>query len=74
VRDGVSGILVAGHDPAEYARAMERIVTAPALRAELSAGAVQQAASFAWDHTAARTIEVYRAAAQSMRDDLGAGA
>jgi hypothetical protein len=35
---------------------------------------VQQAASFAWDHTAARTIEVYRAAAQSMRDDLGAGA
>jgi len=32
---------------------------------------VRQAASFAWDRTAERTLEVYRAAAQSMRDDLG---
>ena len=39
VRDGVSGLLVEGHDPADYARAMERIVLEPGLRAELSAGA-----------------------------------
>jgi D-inositol-3-phosphate glycosyltransferase len=70
VRDGVSGFLVEGHDPHDYARAMERIVSAPLLRAELSRGAVTQAANFAWERTADRTLEVYRAAARSMRDDL----
>jgi D-inositol-3-phosphate glycosyltransferase len=70
VRDGVSGLLVEGHDPTDYARAMERIIGAPDLRAELSRGAVAQAASFAWERTADRTLEVYRAAARSMRDDL----
>ena len=70
VRDGVSGLLVEGHDPADYARAMERIVAAPDLRARLSRGAVAQAAEFAWERTADRTLEVYRAAARSMRDDL----
>ena len=38
VRDGRSGLLVEGHDPVDYARAMERIVHAPDLRAELSPG------------------------------------
>jgi len=70
VRDGVSGLLVDSHDPMDYARAMERIVTSPGLRAELSAGAVRQAQSFAWDLTAQRTRDVYRAAYRSMRDDL----
>ena len=73
VRDGRSGLLVEGHDPVDYARAMERIVHAPDLRAELSRGALAQAASFAWERTADRTVEVYRAAAQSMRDDLAGG-
>jgi D-inositol-3-phosphate glycosyltransferase len=70
VRDGVSGFLVAGHDPADYAATMARIVEQPALRAELSAGALRQAAEFTWDRTAERTVEVYRQAAQAMRDDL----
>ena len=70
VRDGVSGLLVEGHDPLDYARAMERVVSAPGLRAELSRGAVAQAAHFAWEHTADRTVEVYQAAARSMREDL----
>ena len=70
VRDGVSGLLVEGHDPEDYARAMQRIVASPDLRAELSRGAVEQASLFAWDRTADRTLEVYRAAARSMRDDL----
>jgi D-inositol-3-phosphate glycosyltransferase len=72
VRDGVSGLLVDSHDPMDYARAMERIANAPQLRAELSAGAVRQAESFAWDLTAQRTRDVYRAAYRSMRDDLSA--
>jgi len=70
VRDGRSGLLVSGHDPADYARAFERIVRTPGLRDELSRGAVEQAARFSWDLTADRTIEVYRRAAQMMRQDL----
>ena len=70
VRDGRSGLLVSGHDPADYARAFERIVRTPGLCDELSRGAVEQAARFSWDLTADRTIEVYRRAAQMMRQDL----
>jgi D-inositol-3-phosphate glycosyltransferase len=72
VRDGVSGLLVEGHDPADYARAMERIVAAPGLRAAMSRGALVQASNFAWEQTADRTLQVYRAAARSMRADLAA--
>jgi D-inositol-3-phosphate glycosyltransferase len=36
----------------------------------MSRGALAQASQFAWEQTADRTLEVYRAAAQSMRDDL----
>jgi D-inositol-3-phosphate glycosyltransferase len=70
VRDGTSGFLVEGHDPADYAAVMARIVDQPALREKLSRGAVVQAAEFTWDRTAERTVEVYRQAAQAMREDL----
>ena len=70
VRDGHSGLLVTGHDPADYARALERVLLSPGLREELSRGAVEQAGRFGWDVTADRTIEVYRRAAQMMRQDL----
>jgi D-inositol-3-phosphate glycosyltransferase len=70
VRDGSSGLLVEGHDPADYARALERIVLAPELREELARGALVQAAQFSWDRTAERTVEVYRRAAEMMRQDL----
>jgi D-inositol-3-phosphate glycosyltransferase len=70
VRDGASGLLVEGHDPADYARALERIVCAPEFRDELSRGALVQAAQFGWDRTADRTVEVYRRAAEMMRRDL----
>jgi D-inositol-3-phosphate glycosyltransferase len=49
---------------------MQRIVDAPRLRDELSRGARAQAREFTWEVTADRTVEVYRAAARSMRDDL----
>ena len=70
VRDGVSGLLVEGHDPADYARAIERIVHQPAFRATLAEGAREQAAGFAWERTADRTVEVYRQASTAMRMDL----
>jgi D-inositol-3-phosphate glycosyltransferase len=70
VRHGESGLLVDSHDPLDYARAMERVVEAPRLRAALSEGALRQAGNFAWERTADRTLDVYRAAARSMREDL----
>jgi D-inositol-3-phosphate glycosyltransferase len=70
VRDGVSGLLVEGHDPVDYARAIERIIGAPALRQQMSEGAVRQAGNFAWEATAERTLEVYRQASAVMRRDL----
>ena len=37
VRDGVSGVLVDGHDPQDWARVLDGLLNAPACRAELSA-------------------------------------
>ncbi len=60
VSDGASGLLVAGHDPADYAAAIERIVSAPALRQTLSLGAVEHAAQFSWQRTAEHLLATYR--------------
>ncbi|MGI8900734.1 MAG: D-inositol-3-phosphate glycosyltransferase [Nocardioides sp.] len=70
VRDGVSGLLVEGHDPDDYAAAIRRIVEQPALRESMSQAAVEHAASFAWERTADATVGVYRQAVAVMRDDL----
>ncbi|HLZ37205.1 MAG TPA: D-inositol-3-phosphate glycosyltransferase [Mycobacteriales bacterium] len=59
VRDGVSGVLVEGHEPTAYAAAIRRVL---AHRPELSAGALPHAQGFAWSVTAARMLEVYAAA------------
>jgi len=69
VRDDVSGILVEGHHPTDYARVIERILREPARRDKLARGAVAQAANFAWERTADRTLEVYRQASESMRNN-----
>jgi len=59
VRDGVSGLLVDGHDPHDWARALSRFVTEPRRRAALSAGAREHAAAFGWQATSSRLMEVY---------------
>ena len=64
VRDGVSGLLVAGHDPADWARVLARLLADPARRAELSAGALAHAQRFGWSGTAAAIAGVYADATQ----------
>jgi D-inositol-3-phosphate glycosyltransferase len=59
VRDGVSGVLVDGHDPQEYADVARALLATPARRATLAAGAVEHAAGFGWDATVERVLEVY---------------
>jgi D-inositol-3-phosphate glycosyltransferase len=74
VRDGVTGLLVDGHDPADYALAMSRLVASPAYRDRLGSAAARHARGFAWERTADLTLDVYRKAALAMRDDLLVGA
>ncbi|MEI2714302.1 MAG: D-inositol-3-phosphate glycosyltransferase [Nocardioides sp.] len=69
VRDGVSGMLVDGHDPRDWAASIEKIVADPALRERLARGAVEQAAEFSWERTTDRTLDVYAKARSAMRTD-----
>jgi D-inositol-3-phosphate glycosyltransferase len=67
VRDGGSGVLVDGHDPAEWARVLDKLLAAPDQLAALGAGAVAHARHFSWDRTASGLLAVYRAAAVEHR-------
>jgi D-inositol-3-phosphate glycosyltransferase len=60
VADGVSGLLIDGHDPADYAAAMYPVLTDSELREGMSQKAVRHAEGFGWDVTAERTLAVYR--------------
>ncbi|UBU14209.1 D-inositol-3-phosphate glycosyltransferase [Nonomuraea gerenzanensis] len=66
VRDGISGLLVDGHDPAAWAQALRRFVAAPRWRDQLSQGARAHAAAFGWQATASRLMEVYAGALAHM--------
>ncbi|XVV12209.1 D-inositol-3-phosphate glycosyltransferase [Actinoplanes sp. CA-131856] len=68
VRDGVSGVLVDGHDPAAWARVLDDLLDAPRRRQLLSAGAVAHAADFSWDRTAEGLLRVYREAVTEHRE------
>ena len=60
VNDGVSGVLVDSHDPADWAAVLESLLQDPDLRAQLAAGAVEHAANFSWDRTVHGLLTVYR--------------
>ena len=62
VQDGVSGILVDGHDPAAYARVLASVFASPSEHARLSAGAVRHASRFGWGVTVDRLLSVYAGA------------
>lgn len=59
VRDGVSGFLISGHDPAAYARALRRFVDQPALVAQMGVAAAAHARGFGWEATARQTADLY---------------
>ena len=67
VRDGVSGVLIDGHDPVDWARVLAGLLLAPARRAELGRGAVRHARNFSWARTADGLLAVYREAVAEHR-------
>ncbi len=66
VRHGESGLLVAGHEPASYARALRELITAPRWRESLSRGGVAHASRFGWSRTVDRLLGVYAGAMTSV--------
>lgn len=59
VEDEVSGLLVSGHDPAAWARAIDRVLGNPVLARRLSAAGVARAEAFSWEATTSRLLELY---------------
>jgi D-inositol-3-phosphate glycosyltransferase len=74
VADGVSGVLVDGHDPQTWARTLCELLSAPEERARLAAGALEHAARFGWDATADATLAVYAEALDARRAGAAVGA
>jgi D-inositol-3-phosphate glycosyltransferase len=72
VRDGYSGFLVDGHDPADWAGVIKRLVRAPKRLQALSAGARRHASAFGWSATVDRLARVYTGAMDEVAAQVGA--
>lgn len=59
VADGISGVLVDGHDPRAWSSVLARLMHEPQRRILLSMGAVEHASHFGWDATARGTLDIY---------------
>ncbi|NUO55345.1 MAG: D-inositol-3-phosphate glycosyltransferase [Hamadaea sp.] len=70
VRDEVSGVLVDGHVPGDWARVFDRLLRAPHRLTELAQGAVEHARAFSWARTASGLLDVYREAMEENRARL----
>lgn len=67
VSHGRSGLLVPGHDPVAWARALERALRE---REALSLGAVAHASGYSWTATAQGLLDTYRAALRPAAREL----
>jgi D-inositol-3-phosphate glycosyltransferase len=56
---GDGGLLVDGHQTADWSAAIEGLLDDPARRELLSRKAVEHASHFSWEHTTDRLLEVY---------------
>jgi D-inositol-3-phosphate glycosyltransferase len=59
VRDGISGVLIDGHDPADYARVCAELLGRPEQLGRMRLDARRHAEGFGWKATAERTLEAY---------------
>jgi D-inositol-3-phosphate glycosyltransferase len=60
VQDGVTGFLVPGHDPADYAERLLSILADRVGARRMADAAVARALRFSWDSTTERIVDVYR--------------
>ncbi|MEY4970223.1 MAG: hypothetical protein RLZZ277_454 [Actinomycetota bacterium] len=59
VADGISGVLVDGHDPRAWSSVLARLLQEPQRRVLLSMGALEHASHFGWDVTSRGTLDIY---------------
>ena len=59
VIDGVTGFLIDGHDPRDYAGAIRRLFADAALHRSMSVKAAAHASDFTWDATVDRLLSTY---------------
>ena len=59
IADGISGVLVDGHDPRAWSSVLARLLLEPQRRILLSMGAIEHASHFGWDATARGTLDIY---------------
>jgi D-inositol-3-phosphate glycosyltransferase len=67
VQDGVTGVLVDGHDPVTWSANLQALLSTPGRRSAMSRAAVRHARRFSWDQTVESTLEVYAAACDQAR-------
>jgi D-inositol-3-phosphate glycosyltransferase len=72
VADGISGVLVDGHDPKAWSSVISRLLQEPQRRVLLSMGAVEHASHFGWDVTARGTLDIYDQVISEARKSLEA--
>ena len=63
VRDGVSGVLVDGHDPELWGKVLGDLLRSPAEMSRLAAAARSHAELFSWDRTTTELLSAYAEAA-----------
>lgn len=67
VRDGETGFLISGHEPARYARVLSEFADHPHLVDRMGSAAARHAESFGWGTAASATADVYTAAVHDHR-------
>jgi D-inositol-3-phosphate glycosyltransferase len=67
VADGRSGVLVDGHEPADYAEVLAKLLHDPDERAGLANGALVHASQFGWEQTSESILSVYTEAIAEAR-------
>ena len=72
VADGISGVLVDGHDPKAWSSVIARLLQEPQRRVLLSMGAIEHASHFGWDGTARGTLDIYDVVISGARKSLEA--
>jgi D-inositol-3-phosphate glycosyltransferase len=72
VADGISGVLVDGHDPKAWSSVIVRLLQEPQRRVLLSMGSIEHASHFGWDATARGTLDIYDLVIGGMRKSMEA--
>jgi len=68
VADNVSGLLVDGHNPHDWAHVLERFLGDENLQKKLKQGALDHASKFSWEATTEQLIDVYEEAVISSEE------